>query len=121
MYDIYKIPVGNISIFWDYDDIDEIKDAFYLLEIVKKNNNFEFINNFYFLDNNLCNYYENVSTNDIKIFLLNIEKNKKIKIQICGNIIYLDKDQYKLLNEKLTKIQEKLKFNLEIIEENQKK
>lgn len=116
----YKIPIGIVSVFWDYDEIDETKEAFYELDLIMKGDKFEYINNFYFLNNNICTSYEKSLTENFKIILLEIYDNKKIKIQICGDIIYLNKKQYLLLNENITKLQEKLNFEIEILDKTKK-
>ena len=110
-----SIPIGIINVLWDYDEYNDIKKAFYELSIINNNNEFEFKNNYYFLDNELFSNMEDTSTKFLEIIILDLNYENKIKIQICGDILFITKKQYNLLNEKITKLQDKYNFNMEII------
>lgn len=111
---IITIPVGVVSIFWDYDDLDELKTAFYEISVVKRNNNLEFINNYYFLENDLCIKKEETSTCKCNFKILDYNINGKLKVQFCFDTLYLTKEQYQLLNESITKLQNKYEFDIKI-------
>ena len=113
MKEIISFPIGIIDVLWDYDDYHEIKKAFYEFIISNNNNKFEFKNNYYFLKNNMFLQQEDTSTNTLKVIILEINDNK-IKIQICGDILWLTQEQYNLFNENITKLNDKWNFNIDI-------
>lgn len=115
MNEIKKIPIGIVEVKWDYDEYNDLKKAFYELSIIKSNDGYEFKNIYYFLNNEVFLNKEETSTKKMKIALFDILDEEKIKIQICGDILFVTKKQYILLNEQITKLQDKYDFNVDII------
>ena len=110
MNEMKSIPVGIISVLWDYEDEQLIKNAFYEFSIIKKNGKTEFINKYYFLENNICTKIETTSTYRFNINIL--ECNDKIKIQFCSDLMFLTKEQYQLLNSFITNLQKTYNFEI---------
>lgn len=109
-----NIKLGIIDVIWDYDDFNEKRKAFYELTINYNNDVFTFRNNFYFLDNNICTSNDYTETNIFSLKILEENEDGTLKIYLCGDIMYITKEQYKLLNEKITILQSKLKFDINI-------
>lgn len=112
MNEIKTIPVGIISVIWDYEDQQLIKDAFYEFSIVKKNEKIEFINKYYFLEKNICTKIETTSTYRCNIDIL--DYSDKIKIEFCSDTLFLNKEQYQLLNSFITNLQKTYNFDIKI-------
>ena len=106
------IPIGIISILWDYEDEQLIKEAFYEFSIDEKNGKIEFINKYYFLENNLCIKSETTSTYKFSINILDCKD--KMKVQFCSDILFLTKEQYQLLNSFITNLQNMYNFEIKI-------
>ena len=70
-----SIPIDIIDVLWDYDDYNTTYKCFYEFYITKINNKFEFINKFYFLNDN------------------NLIINKK-QYEMLNNFILKNKDKY---------------------------
>lgn len=106
------IPIGIISVLWDYEDEELLKEAFYEFSVCEKNEKVEFINKFYFLENNLCVKIEDTSTYSCNINIL--EHKGKIKIEFCSDTLFLTMEQYKLLNSFVTDLQNTYNFEIKI-------
>lgn len=115
MNEIKQIPIGIVDVKWDYDEYNNLKKAFYKMSIIMTNEGYEFKNIYYFLNNELFLNMEETSTKKLKIVLLDISDKEKIKIQICGDILFMTKQQYILLNEQITKLQDIYAFDMDII------
>jgi len=106
------IPIGVISVLWDYEDEQLMKEAFYEFSVSERNEKIEFINKYYFLENNLCVKSEDTSTYICNIDIL--DYSDKLKIQFCSDILFLTKEQYQLLNCFITELQNMYKFKIKI-------
>ena len=99
-----SVPVGIIDVFWDYDDFDTLYKAFFEFNIkIENNGKFEFVNK-------LCEKEEEIFSNELSVLLL--DYNEKIKIELCGDILFLNKKQYEKLNDFILKNSEKYKFKV---------
>lgn len=108
-----NIPVGVISVLWDYEDESLLKKAFYEFIVCNKNGKIEFINKYYFLENNLCVKSEIVSTYRCNINIIECNDNEdEIKVQFCSDILFLTKEQYQLLNNFITNLQSIYHFEI---------
>lgn len=106
-----SVPVGIIDILWDYDDFDNLCKVFFEFNIkIENNGKFEFVNKFYFLDHDLCVKEEKIFSDKLSVLLL--DYNDKIKIKLCGDILFLNKKQYEKLNNFILKNFEKYKFKV---------
>lgn len=106
-----SVPVGIIDVFWDYDDFDTLYKVFFEFNIkIENNGKFEFVNKFYFLDHDLCEKEEEIFSNELSVLLL--DYNEKNKIELSGNILFLNKKQYEKLNNFILKNSEKYKFKV---------
>jgi hypothetical protein len=110
MNDTKSIPIGIISVLWDYEDEQLIRDAFYEFSIYKKDEKTEFINKYYFLENNICTKIETTSTYRCNINIL--ELSDKMKIEFCSDLMFLTKEQYQLLNSFITNLQSIYNFEI---------
>lgn len=105
-----SIPIGIIDVLWDYDDYNTTYKCFYEFYITKINNKFEFINKFYFSNDNNCTRKEECFSNNLNISLLEYSNN--IKINCCGDILIINKKQYEMLNNFILKNKDKYNFSL---------
>lgn len=102
------IPVGIVKVLWDYDEYEtRMMDAFYVLEIVY-DKKYSFCNNFYFMNNNFCTGNEQVYSSAFIFDELGSENNL-IKLNICGDIVYVDNKQYQKLSSLLATFFDKTK------------
>lgn len=108
-----SLPLGIINVLWDYDDYNTLYKCFYEFYITKNNNKFEFINKFYFLDNNVCTRKEEIFSDKLSIILLEYSDN--IKINCCGDTLIINKKQYQLLNDFILKNKDKYNFQVKYI------
>ena len=106
-----NLKIGIVNVTWDYDDLNEKRQAFYELTIDINNENYTFINNYYFLKNNVCVSTDYTKTNIFKFDVLEYLDNDIIKVNLCGDILYINQQQYNLINEKTADIQIYLKDN----------
>ena len=106
-----SVPVGIIDVLWNYDDFDNLCKVFFEFNIkIENNGKFEFINKFYFLDHDLCVKEEEVFSDKLSVLLL--DYNEKIKMQLSGDTLFLNKKQYEKLNNFILKNSEKYKFKV---------
>ena len=110
MNEIKSIPIGIISLLLDYEDEQLIKNAFYEFSLCKTNENMEFINKYYFIENNICTKVETTSTYRCSINIL--DYSDKIKIEFCSDTLFLNNEQYKFLNSFITNLQKTYNFNV---------
>lgn len=101
------IPIGIIDIYWDYEPFDnEIRKAyfeFYIPKIVGKKYGEQYCNRFIFLDGDIATKIETVETMNFYFKQLEYnEETKLFKIKFLDNILFLNKEQYKLLQEKIS-------------------
>ena len=106
------IPIGIIYVLWDCEDEQLLKEVFYEFSIKGKNGRLEFVNKYYFLENNLCIKSESTSTYRCNINIL--EYRDRIKIEFCSDILLLTKEQYQLLNCFITGLQSVYNFEIKI-------
>lgn len=106
------IAIGIISVLWDCEDEQLLKEAFYEFSVCEKNGKLEFINKYYFLENSLCVKIESTSTYRCNINIL--EYKDRIKVEFCSDILFLTKEQYQLLNCFITKLQSIYHFEIKI-------
>lgn len=111
---IENIKLGIVKVIWDYDDLEEERTAFYEIIIKKVEDKYQFINNFSFLDNEICTSYDDTKTYIFKLDILEYINNNTIKVNLCGDIVYLSLDQYNLINERITNLQSKYDFDTSI-------
>ncbi len=109
----FTIKIGIVTVLWEFDDLDEKRTAFYELGIKNDGKNYIYINNYSFLDNNLCIDYDYTETNTFKLSILD-QTDDNIKINICGDILYMNIKQYNLLNKEIANLQEKLRLDTDI-------
>ena len=112
---VVSIPVGIIDVMWDIDEYDEIKKAFYIFEINFYENKVLFKNNYYFMNGEICLFCDDTQSEECNLKLLKNSENNKIKLNFCGDILYLTSSQYKLLNESITKAQDKYQFTIKLM------
>ena len=110
------ISIGIIKVLWNYDIIDEIKDAyfeFYIPEKIDYNYGNMYCNRFVFLNNNIAINVETVESKNFNFEKLDFDKkNNLFKIKFKNNILFLNEEQLNLLEDKLS--------NFNIIKKNQK-
>lgn len=115
-----SVPVGIIDVLCNYDDFDNLCKVFFEFNIkIENNGKFEFVNKFYFLDHDLCVKEEEIFSNELSVLLL--DYSDKIKIKLCGDILFLNKKQYEQLNNFILKKSEKYKFKVKYENQSQVK
>ena len=93
-----NIKVGMVDVYWDYDDLNEVKKANYEFDIKVNNDKYTYRNTFHFMKDDKYLYTEYTESDIFKLYI--IEKDKNIKVYICGDIIVMNEDQYNLILEK---------------------
>lgn len=102
---LVSIPIGIIDVFWDYEDEDCIKKAFYILSVSNVNDKIEFTNNYYFLEEDLCVRQENTKTQKCNFKIIDSNVDNRIKIQLLSDVLFVSREQLKVINEAITKFQ----------------
>lgn len=103
------VPIGIIDIYWVYEPFDaEIRKGYFEFYIPKKIGNMygeQYCNRFVFLDDCIATKVETVETMNFDFKQLEYdERTKLFRIKFLDNILYLNKEQYKLLQEKLSNL-----------------
>ena len=104
------IPVGIVKVLWDYDEYESrVIDVFYVLDIVY-DKKYKFCNNFYFMNGNFCTGNEKIYSSNFTFDELDRQDNQ-IELNICGDIVYVDNQQYQKLSNLLATFFDKIEKN----------
>lgn len=99
--------IGIVDVFCDFDEYDsEYRKAFMQFEITE---NYELKNKFLFLDDETVYSEETFESSNIFFKQIGIHSNK-VKIQFGGEIILLNANQLKRLEQIITKYEEHIEY-----------